>query len=116
MEHVEVIKIRKEAADRMNEWLKIVSYGEESLYDMTGLPEDTCIETYSCQFDDKMVADLKFCSGQTNFFLDPILFKPYNEWSFSEVQTLDCVDEIIDGDEYVFEYGDDTYVMKVEII
>lgn len=106
MTYVETIKIPASKVDKFNELLAKTS--EDGLVKALDYPVDEMIECYTAHFSNGWDADIKLCSGDTNFFVDPVLF----DENGNEQSVLDCTDEY-DG-EYIFEVGDDTYEVVVK--
>lgn len=100
------IKIPADKIAKFNELL--AKMGEDGLVEALGYPTDTTLECYTAHFGNGWEADIKMCAGDTNFFVDPVLF----DETGSERAVLDCGDEY-DG-EYVFEVDGDTYKVSVE--
>lgn len=72
-----------------------------------GYDEDKLLEVFSAEFSNGYFADIRMCSGQGNFFCDPVLF----DSDGYEVCCLDCSDTL--NGCYFFEDGDDTYELTV---
>lgn len=82
--------------------------GKDGLVEALGYPTDEMLECYTAHFSNGWDADIKMCAGDTNFFVDPVLF----DADGNERAVLDCGDEY-DGD-YTFEVDGDTYKVRVE--
>lgn len=67
-----------------------------------GIDEDSVIKTYTFRFADGIEADIKVCSGQTNLFVDPVLFENGHECCVLEPA------DTLDG-EYSFEHNGTIY-------
>lgn len=106
MEFISTIKVSKEKIKKYNELLDMPS--EDDGIIKMGYPEDATIEYFTAEFKNGYFADIKICSGQSNFFCDPVLF---NKNGY-EVCVLDCADAL-DG-EYEFESNGDTYKVIIE--
>ena len=115
MNYTKTLEIKKSIAKEVNRLLDIVADGEESLFELTDMPEDATIEVWSVEFEDGTVADLRLCSGNTNMWLDPILFERFENY-LTEVCVLDAEYELNDGDEYIFENDDNTYSMIIRLV
>jgi len=102
------IKVPASKVEKLNELL--AKETEDGMVAALGYPKDSTIECYTAQFSNGFFADIKLCSGDTNFFVDPVLFSEVGD----EVQCLDCTDEY-DGD-YTFEVDGDTYNVIVEAV
>lgn len=102
MEFISTIKLDKKKIDKYNILLDMPS--EDDGVINAGYDEDSTIECFTAQFADGHFADIKICSGQNNFFCDPVLF---NKDGY-EVCVLDCADTL--NGEYGFEdNGNDMY-------
>lgn len=100
------IKVPASKIEKFNKLL--AKDGEDGLVEALGYPTDCMIEAYTAHFSNGWDADIKMCSGDANFFVDPVLF----DADGNERAVLDCGDEY-DGD-YTFEVGGDTYNVIVE--
>lgn len=105
MKNTIIISVPDEELAKCNALLDLKA--EEDGVKNAGYPEYTVIERYSVTFDDGHLADIALCSGQLNFFCDPVLFNSEGR----EVCVLDCADTI-DG-EYPFTDGDNEYVVII---
>ena len=81
---------------------------EDGLVESLGYPTDCMIDVYTAHFSNGWDADIKMCSGDANFFVDPVLFDEDGR----ERAVLDCGDEY-EGT-YTFEVDGDTYEVVVE--
>jgi hypothetical protein len=102
MVYKETIKIRKKEAEKMERILSIEE-GHCPDYDPVAV-----IKTYTAKFSNGFEADIKVCNGDTPF-VDPVLF--------NEKGIEICVGEVEDTllGEYHFEYGEDVFVVTVEV-
>lgn len=100
------IKIPAKKIAKFNELL--AKDGVDGLVEALGYPTDEMLECYTAHFSNGWDADIKMCAGDTNFFVDPVLF----DADGNERAVLDCGDEY-DGD-YTFEVDGDTYNVIVE--
>lgn len=78
----------KDISDLLN-----IETQEDGLREL-GITEDSTLETFTVKFTDTVEADIKICSGQSNCFIDPVLFEDGDE-----VCVLDC-----EGDFYILYY------------
>lgn len=106
MKFISIIKLDKKEIDKYNVLLDIPS--EDDGVINAGYDEDSTIECFTAQFVDGHFADIKICSGQNNFFCDPVLF---NKDGY-EVCVLDCADTL--NGEYDFEDNGNEYVVIIE--
>ncbi len=77
-------------------------------FEVEGLIEDSTVESYTAVFPDGCEADVKLCAGQTNCFLDAVLFDSRGH----EVCCPDCPDSL--GDEIEFEYNNTLYIVRIK--
>lgn len=77
-------------------------------FEEEGLIEDSTIESYTVIFPDGCEADVKLCAGQTNCFLDAVLFDSRGH----EVCCPDCPDSLCD--EIEFEYNNVLYIVHIK--
>ena len=103
MTYTEYLPVSSTIMERFNHLLSIEA--EEDGVEKRGFPTDTTLETLTAFFEDGCFADIKLCSGQSNFFGDNILF---NKDGY-ELCVPDCFDSINDGDVFEFNYKYDTY-------
>lgn len=106
--HYAKIVISRPEANLYNSLLDLDA--EEDGVLKAGYKEDTVLVRETAEFDDGHFADISLCSGQTNFFCDPVLFNSCG----SEVCVLDCSDAF-DGT-YEFEDDGEKYIVVVEVI
>lgn len=100
MVYKETIKIRKKEAEKMERILSI----EEGHY--PDYDSDTVIKTYTAKFSNGFEADIKVCNGDTPFVV------------LSNEKGIEiCVGKVKDTllGEYHFEYGEDVFVVTVEV-
>lgn len=109
MKHTAALTIDKKELDLYNKLLEIEANETDTAVIDSGYPEDSTIYTLTAYFDNGYFADLKLCSGQSNFFGDSILFSEDG----CELCVLDCFDSLDKGDVFIFEDGDDTYEVIV---
>ena len=103
MEFKTAIKVEKEKLNHLNSLLSMENIDFHALK----IEEDATLETFTANFGNGIEVDIKVCSGQTNCFVDPILFD-----HGSEAVTNDTEDQL-DGI-YLFEYESNTYVVVVQ--
>jgi hypothetical protein len=89
-----VIKVDPIEADFMQGLLEIEC---EDLREK-GFDTDITYKTYTAKFGADIEADISVCSGQTNFFINPVLYH-----NGREVALLEPSDNLLS--EYEFEYG-----------
>lgn len=107
MLYTEFLAIDKKDIDLINSLLD--KEAEEDGVEKAGYPTDSSLITFTAFFDNGYFADIKLCSGQTNFFGDNIL---YDKEGY-EVCVPDCFDSIADGDVFTFENGHDVYQVTI---
>lgn len=73
-----------------------------------GIEEDSTLETFTVDFGNNLEADIKICSGQSNCFIDPVLFH-----DGADVSILDCEGSLEHGDEFVFEDNNRDYTVII---
>ena len=73
-----------------------------------GIVEDTTLETFTVSFEKGIEADIKICSGQSNCFIDPVLYD-----NGDEACLLDCEGDFYSGKEFEFEYENVKYTVVV---
>ena len=103
------IIISEQEVELFNKLLAIEPNDSDDAVRKAGYDEDSTIFVVTAYFEDGYFADIKLCSGQSNFFGDAILF---NENGYEEC-VLDCFDDIHIGDIFKFESGEDTYFATV---
>lgn len=91
--YTKTILLDKFTAKTFNQLLSLTSIED------IGYDKDFTIHVMTTIFDNGYFADIKICSGQTNFFGDAVLFNEHG----AEVCTLDCFDDINDLDTFTFE-------------
>ncbi len=96
------MKIPRKELDYYNRLLAMT----EVDFEKEQISEDSTLQTYTVDFGNGIEADIKVCAGQTNLFVDPVLFH-----NGSEVCVLETADEV-DG-EYFFEYEGVTYIAEI---
>ena len=106
MKFISTIKLDKNEIDKYNILLDMPS--EDDGVINAGYDEDSTIECFTAQFADGHFADIKICSGQNNFFCDPVLF---NKDGY-EVCVLNCADTL--NGEYGFEDNGNEYIVIIE--
>jgi len=99
------IKIPKDRVAEVNRLNSMKA--EDGLVERLGYYKDTLMDVFSARFDNGYEADLRFCAGDTNFFIDPVLF----DEDGLELNVLDCADDILGT--FEFTDGFDDYVVKV---
>lgn len=97
------VRIPKRELDYWNRLLDI----EEVDFEKEGIDCDQELERYTFNFGNGFEADIKVCSGQTNLFVDPVLF-----YKGSECCVLEPDYEVIG--EYWFECDGTEYVAIIE--
>lgn len=108
--HEAVAAFSEQEIDLYNRLLSVEPNDTDDAVTRAGYDEDSIIDVVTAYFDNGYFADIKLCSGQSNFFGDPVLF---NESGIEEC-VLDCFDDIHIGDTFEFETQDGTYVVRVE--
>lgn len=103
------VAFSKQELELYNKLLDIEPNDTDDAVKMAGYNEDATIAVATAYFDNGYFADIKICSGQSNFFGDSVLF---NENGCEEC-VLDCFDDIHDGDVFEFKVGDDSYIVTV---
>lgn len=103
------IVIRKSEMDLWNKLLSVSGNDSDDMVRELGYPCDSTISTFTAEFCNGYSADIKLCSGQSNFFGDAILFNKHG----SEVNVLDCFDDLNAGDEFTFYEGADSYTVLI---
>lgn len=73
-----------------------------------GIVEDSTLETFTVQFENSIEADIKICSGQSNCFIDPVLYD-----DGEEVCLLDCEGDFYSGKEFEFKYNNAKYTVVI---
>lgn len=105
MKYVQIIYVKKETINLYNHLLDLPA--KENQIEDLGYPEDSTIDCFTVFFEDGCFADVKLCSGQSNFFCDPVLYdKGY------EAVVLDCADQI--NGEFQFAYKNNIYIVIVK--
>ncbi len=74
------------------------------------IAEDSTIATFTAKFTNGYEADIKFCSGQTNCFIDPVLFDKQGY----QLAVLDVEGDLLGT--YEFEVEDIIYKVHVKQI
>ena len=105
------ITLSKNEADMFNSLLSVEPNYNDDAVRMYGYHEDSTIYTVTAYFDDGFFADIKLCSGQSNFFGDAVLFSNRG----CEICVLDCFDSISNDDTFKFECGNTIYIVHVKI-
>ena len=100
------IKISQDDIDFINKVMAITDKTDERWEDYQDL-RDCTVERYTGHFEDGHFADVSVCSGQSNFFIDPVLF----DKDGNEVCVLDCADTILG--EYEFEDEGNIYILEI---
>lgn len=100
------IKISQEDIDFINKVMEITDETDERWEDYQDL-KDCTVERYTGYFEDGHFADVSLCSGQSNFFIDPVLF----DKDGNEVCVLECVETILG--EYEFEDEGNIYILEI---
>lgn len=106
MEYKTQIKISKDDVNFVDKVMEITDETDERWEDYQDL-KDCTVERYTGRFEDGHFADVSICSGQSNFFIDPVLF---NKDGY-EVCVLECVDDILG--EYEFEDEGNIYILEI---
>lgn len=70
--------------------------------------EDSTLETFTVPFENSIEADIKICSGQSNCFIDPVLYD-----DGEEVCLLDCEGDFYSGKEFKFKYNNTKYTVVI---
>lgn len=104
MREEKTITVRKETAI----WAERMLDMENVDFDDLDVDEDSTVFVLTAQFEDGYEADIKLCSGQSNFFVDPVLFDPLGR----QAALLPPDDMEIDGT-YEFKLPTKTYVVNV---
>lgn len=107
--HEATVVFSSNEIELFNRLLAIEANDTDDAVKRSGYDEDCTIDVVTAYFDNGYFADIKLCSGQSNFFCDSVLF---NENGIEEC-VLDCFDSICDGDTFEFESGDDIYIVTV---
>ena len=92
-----------------NRLLSIEPNDTDDAVKRAGYDEDSTVFVKTAYFENGYFADIKLCSGQSNFFGDAVLF---NGNGFEEC-VLDCFDDIHSGDVFKFEPNKDIYIVTV---
>lgn len=100
------IKISQEDINFVNKVMEITDETDKRWEDYQDL-KDCTVERYTGHFEDGHFADISICSGQSNFFIDPVLF---NKDGY-QVCVLDCADTILG--EYEFEDEGNIYILEI---
>ena len=101
---IQTIKLSCEEVEAIQKLLNI----EDADLRNAGHDIDSAVIIYTAKFGNGIEADIKLCSGDRNYFIDPVLFK-----DDSEVNVLDVEDEIL-GD-YLFEHDGNEYKVIIEV-
>lgn len=109
--HETTITMSKQEVELFNHLLSIEPNDTDDAVRKAGYDEDSTINVVTAYFDNGYFADIKLCSGQSNFFGDSVLF---NEDGGEEC-VLDCFDSICDGDVFEFESCNETYKVTVKV-
>ena len=106
MKDIELVKIliTKQEAKRLQYLMDL----EEVDFEKEGLDYDSAFRTLTARFSNGFEADIKMCSGQTNCFIDPVLFDKEGH----EILCLECVEDVLG--EYDFEYEDKIYRVELD--
>ena len=99
----QVIYVDKAQLDRLNYLVEQTSID----FDKEGLIEDTTFERLTARFPDGKEMDVKVCAGQTNCFIDVVLFDKHGH----EV-SCSCADSL--GDEFELEDQGCTYIVNIK--
>jgi len=107
---LEELRLDRETAERWQRLLDMpsVDFGKENI------DRDCTIETWSVEFENGHVADLKLCSGDSNLFLDAVLFEPCNI-GLQEEFVPDCPDSILGDHIFAPFEGRVNYVMRISL-
>jgi hypothetical protein len=106
MKYKTQIKISKDDVDFVNKVMEIRDETDERWEDYEDL-RDCTAKRYTGYFEDGHFADVSVCSGQSNFFIDPVLFNKDGH----EVCVLECADDILG--EYEFEDNGNIYILEI---
>jgi len=106
MEYKVQIKISQEDIDFVEKVMAITDETDERWEDYQDL-KDCTVERYTGKFEDGHFADVSICSGQSNFFIDPVLFNKEGH----QVCVLECAEDLLG--EYEFEDNGNTYILKL---
>lgn len=109
--HEATVAFSEQEIELYNRLLAVEPNDTDDTVKMSGYEEDSTIAVVTAHFDNGYFADIKLCSGQSNFFGDSILF---NEFGREEC-VLDCFDDIHIGDVFEFETGNEHYVVTVTL-
>lgn len=111
MVYNEIIVLSDNEEKLFNSLLSIKPNGTDDAVTASGYAEDSTIYVMTATFQNGFFADIKLCSGQSNFFGDSVLF---NKNGYEEC-VLDCFDSLHDGDVFEFESGDDIYKVIINV-
>ncbi len=106
------VVLSKREAELFNRLLAIEPNDTDDAVKIAGYDEDSTIAVITADFGNGYFADIKLCSGQSNFFGDAVLF---NDLGYEEC-VLDCFDSISDGDIFEFKSGSDTYEVTISVV
>lgn len=106
MKYKTQIKISQDDVNFVNKVMEITDETDERWEDYQDL-KDCTVERFTGHFADGHFADVSICSGQSNFFIDPVLF---NKDGF-QVCVLECADTILG--EYEFEDDGNEYILEI---
>lgn len=104
MEYTKKIQIEKEYADYLQELLdrENIDFHEEKI------GKDSVIDTFTAVFEDGREVDIKVCSGETNCFIDAVIF----ERNGCEIEAIEPRDSLLE--EYFFEVDNVNYIVLLE--
>lgn len=100
------VKISKDDVDFVNKVMDITDETDERWEDYQDL-KDCTVKRYTGHFEDGHFADVSVCSGESNFFIDPVLFDEDGH----QVCVLECADTILG--EYEFEDDGNIYILEI---
>ena len=106
MKYKTQIKISQDAVNFVNKVIEITDETDERWEDYQDL-KDCTVERFTGHFEDGHFADISVCSGQSNFFIDPVLFNKDGR----QVCVLECADTILG--EYDFEDDGNEYILEI---
>lgn len=106
MKYKTQIKITQDDVNFVNKVMEITDETDERWEDYQDL-RDCTVERYTGYFEDGHFADVSLCSGQSNFFIDPVLFDEKGH----QVCVLECADDILG--EYSFADAGNEYILEI---
>lgn len=97
----QTLKITKVEADRLNAILEVDQLWEEDHEPLTDLDVkyDDTLQSYTVDFGDGYQADIEVCTGQSNAFINAVLFLNGHEVDICEDGSTDILGEYDWSDE-----------------